>query len=218
MEEASHVRCATREAVQDVDPERFHDAVGAVIEEGSVAPGVLVVLSARAVEESVGFDAVATRAAGTQLIYDGLRLTRTLAHDVPWEDNSGGADIDVLAADVLVARGFYLLARTEAAGSAVETVRNFGRDQTRRPADEAFDHQLEADVFELAAVAGMTAVDTHPSTECREFVADLARSVEGELPAAAAMFDASVCESLRARADIPLESPNTGVRPSATDS
>lgn len=212
MEEASQVRRAAREAVMDVEPERFRDDCVAVIENESMAPGVLVVLCARAVDESVRFETVAERAAGTQLIYEGLRLTRTLATDVPWKDGADDADIDVLAADVLVARGFYLLARTEAAGSAVETVRNFGRNQTR-PTDE---NRLESDVFELAAVAGMTTVGTHPSTECREFVACLARLAETP-PTPDQLFGESVREWLRLAAETPTESVHEGVRPSATD-
>jgi hypothetical protein len=216
MEEASQVRRAAREAVRDVNPEQFHHAVEDIIESGEMAPGVLVVLCARAAEESVSFEVVAERAAGTQLIYEGLRLTRALAHEVPWEAGEDG-DIDVLAADVLVARGFYLLARTEAATSAVETVRNFGRDQTRRSDGELFDYRLEADVFELAAAAGMTAVGTHPSAECREFVADLARSVEDTPPEPERVFDTSVRESLRMLSSTPAESVGESVRPSATD-
>lgn len=217
MDDASQVRRAAREAVRDVTPDRFREAIEVVTENGSVAPGVLVVLSARAVAESVEFETVAERAAGVQLIYDGLGVTRALAHDAPWEDGERG-DIDALVADVLVARGFYLLARTEAAGSAVETVRNFGRDQTRQSADAGSDVRLEADVFRLAAVAGMTAVGTHPPAAYRECVADLARSVDGELPAADTLFDTTVRESLRARAGPPLNQPDAGVRPSPTDS
>lgn len=200
----------------DVEPERFRGDCVAVVENGSMAPGVLVVLCARAIDESVSFQTIAERAVGTQLVYEGLRLTRTLATDVPWKDGEDDADIDVLAADVLVARGFYLLARTEAAGSAVEAVRNFGRDQTRNPSDEAFAHRLEVDVFKLAAVAGMTTVGTHPSTECREFVACLARSAETP-PNPDQLFGESVCESLRLAAETPTESVHEGVRPSATD-
>ncbi|WP_049902408.1 DUF7114 family protein [Halococcus agarilyticus] len=232
MEEASQVRRAAREAVRDVGPAAFGDAVGLVVAEGAMTPGVLAVLCARAVDESVAFEAVAERAAGTQLIYEGLRLTRTLAGDPPWEAvdtvNAGGgtatdagdvdtANVDVLVADVLVARGFHLLARTEAAGRAVETVRNFGHDQTRRRSsgEEAIDTDLEADVFELATVAGATAVGTHPSVECREFVADLAR--EGDRPLAPeAVFDASVRESLRTLSGASAAS-GEGVHPSVTD-
>ena len=217
MEEASQVRCRAREAIQDIGPERFHDEVAAVIEGGSMAPGVLVVLCARAIDDSVGFETVAERAAGTQLIYEGLRMTRALARAVPWAEDGEDADIDVLAADVLVARGFYLLARTETAGRAVETVQNFGRDQTRQPADEATENHLEADVFELAAVAGMTAVGAHPSAACSEFVADLARSADAELPPANALFGASVRESLRAHAEVPPETAGDGRATTATD-
>ncbi|SFC65740.1 hypothetical protein SAMN05444422_11370 [Halobiforma haloterrestris] len=97
------------------------------------------------------FDGIVTHAAGVQLIYEGLRLTRALAHDEPWTDPIGGpetetdadteADLEILAADILVARGFYLLSRTEAANTAVRTVQSFGRDQTRREdlLDEAAD-------------------------------------------------------------------------------
>ncbi len=215
MEEASHVRSAAREAVRDIDPEPFNDAVTAALDTGSMAPGVLVVLSARALDSSIAFETVAKRAAGTQLIYEGLRLTRRLATEVPWEsEESGEANVAVLAADALVARGFYLLARTDAAGSAVETVRNFGRDRTHGR-DEC---RLEADVFRLAAVAGTTAVDGHPSTNYREFVADLATAESTDLPAAEALFDAATRDALARRASAPFESTDAGARTSATDS
>jgi hypothetical protein len=215
MEEASHVRSAAREAVRDIDPASFNESVTNTLETGSMAPGVLVVLSARALDSSIAFETVAERAAGTQLIYEGLRLTRRLAAAVPWEtDESDDANVAVLAADALVARGFYLLARTDAAGSAVETVRNFGRDRTRGR-DE---HCLEADVFRLAAVAGTTVVDGHPSAAYREFVADLATAESTDLPAAEALFDATTRESLQRRASAPFESADAGARPSATDS
>jgi hypothetical protein len=214
MEEASHVRSAAREAVRDIDPEPFNESVTAALETGSMAPGVLVVLSARALDSSIAFETVAERAAGTQLVYEGLRLTRRLAAAVPWEtEESDDANVAVLAADVLVARGFSLLARTEAAGSAVETVRNFGRDRTRG-LDE---RRLEADVFRLAAVAGTTAVDGHPSTNYREFVADLVPEDSTGLPAAESLFDAATRDALSRRASVPFESPDAGAR-SATDS
>ena len=226
MEEASHVRRAAREALGDVGPAAFGEAVGTVVDGGAMAPGVLAVLCARGVDDSIAFEVVAERAAGTQLVYEGLRLTRALAADPPWEadetlDAGGGtaaddletANVDVLVADVLVARGFHLLARTEAAERAVETVRNFGRDQTRRRSSgaAATDADLEADVFELAAVAGTTAVGAHPSVECREFVADLAR--EGDQPLVPeTVFDASVRESLRTFSGTAAAS-GEGVRP-----
>ncbi|ELZ07668.1 DUF7114 family protein [Natrialba aegyptia] len=124
-------------------------------------------------------DTLLTHAAGVQLIYEGLRLTRELAHEDSWCGDNAHAnqptpasqsqlqsqsqsqsqpehhpqsqaqsqsdphsqpqsqsqytdDLTILAADILVARGFSLLARTDAADKAVHTVQAFGRDQTRR--------------------------------------------------------------------------------------
>jgi len=98
---------------------------------------VLVLVTARAVDPTVDPDTVVDRAAGVQLIYEGLRLTRSVAHEEPWvtaatQESDIDADMDVLTADVLVARGFALLACTDAAAAAVEVVRAFGRDQTLR--------------------------------------------------------------------------------------
>ncbi|MFB6244129.1 MAG: hypothetical protein ABEH80_08500, partial [Halobaculum sp.] len=95
------------------------------------------------------------------------------------------ADLGVLAADVFVARGFYLLARTEAARDAVEVVRRFGRDQTRRRGatdPERLDANLEADVFDLAVVAGSSAVREETPERLRSYVADLADEADGLLP------------------------------------
>lgn len=187
-------------------------------------------------------DGLVERAAGVQLIYDGLRLTRDLAHTEPWSDadpddeeereseregetergdeserdgddsqpgadvgaaGGGGADteganVDILAADVLVARGFYLLARTDAAGTAVEVVRSFGRDQTRRRTAsdaEGLDRNLERDVLELAAVAGATAVDREPDG-LREFAAELAATCDGSFPEPETLFSETVTDRL----------------------
>jgi len=197
MEEAVAVRQAALSAVDDVDPDALFDALEQRVEGGSMAPGVLTLLSAAAVDG--GYDGVTDRAAGVQLIYEGLRLTRSLAHAEPWSaaaaegwspadvaaDRPTGngkspaaaaADIDILVADIMVARGFYLLARTEAAEAAVGVVRSFGRDQTvrRETDDPSLDDNLEADVFELAVVAGTTAVGGGPAVHLGEFATDLA--------------------------------------------
>lgn len=177
MEEAAAVRRAASEATADVVPEELRATIDEYVAEGSVVPGVLTLLSARSV---AGDDpeGLARQAAGVQLIYDGLRLTRELAQDNPWGDlaaagspadrdvadrtDRDGADMAILAADVLVSRGFYLLARTEAAEDAVAVVRAFGHDQTdREVADEAaaadLDRNLETDVLELAVTTGVAA-------------------------------------------------------------
>ncbi|WP_267640899.1 DUF7114 family protein [Haloarchaeobius amylolyticus] len=180
MDEAATCRRAAIEAIQDIYPDRLRDDLEARLESASMAPGVLTIRCARAVDDAVDPTSVAQRAAGVQLIYEGLRLTRSLAHDEPWADSDDHTqpNLDSLAATVLVSRGFYLLARTDAASKAVATVRRFGRDQTSRRAPDAdtagLDVTLERDVFELAATAGVTAVDATPTTELFAQVDDLA--------------------------------------------
>ena len=165
MDDAVLARRSAREALSDIEPEPLRGALDEWLATASMTPGAL------------------------QLIYEGLDLTRRLAHDEPWADTDEDdidADLDVLAADVLVSRGFYLLARTPAAERAVEVVRAFGRDQTRREGetDPDTDRNLEADVFELAVVTGVHAVDGDACEELLTYADELARGYEGELPAA----------------------------------
>jgi hypothetical protein len=144
------------------------------------------------------------RAAAVQLIYEGLRLTRSLADTEPWvtstttdgdkHDNASvntnkdttaesgdiDADLKVLAADVFVSRGFALLAQTDAAGRAVDVVRAFGRDQTLNRTESAesaaHDGNLEADIFALAVAVGASAVDETVTQAVVEYVSELSRS------------------------------------------
>lgn len=194
MEEAAAVRQAASEATADVTPAELRETIAACVEDGSAVPGVLTILSARTFVDADP-ENLLERAAGVQLIYDGLRLTRRLAREDPWAaaadslpdggDVAGGSDFGadpasadgvvgsvdpdmaILAADVLVSRGFYLLARTDAAADAVAVVRAFGRDQTdREDADPeraaTLDRRLEVDVLELAVVAGAAAAGHRP--------------------------------------------------------
>ncbi|MDF9747574.1 DUF7114 family protein [Natrinema salsiterrestre] len=175
MENADSCRRAAAEAVADVEPSQLHDYIEATLERASMVPGTLTLESAammaaegrvseddRYADSESGteggqepvddetrdheLDGVVTHAAGVQLIYEGLRLTRSLSHEEPWtasDADAGDGDLAILAADILVARGFYLLARTDAAGKAVRTVQSFGRDQTRRTELAAGDRDLE---------------------------------------------------------------------------
>jgi hypothetical protein len=192
MDEAAAVRGAAEEAVRDVVPEGLREEITGFVESGSVAPGALTLVVADLFGEvdPEGVDGLTERAVGVQLIYDGLRLTRRLAHEDPWSAAADAgadiaADMEILAADVLVSRGFYLLARTEAAGAAVEVVRAFGRDQTNRREREepGLDRELERDVVELAVLAGATAVGAE-SPETGAFAADLVGERDGFPPAA----------------------------------
>jgi len=213
MEEAAAVRRAALAAVDDVDPARLRDRIEDRIEAASMTPGVCTLVSASATGCEHDRDGISERAAGVQLIYEGLRLTRTLAHDDPWLDGDrDAADLDVLIADILVSRGFYLLARTEAADAAVEVVRAFGTDQTvrRETEDDSLDRNLEADVLELAVVAGVTAAGAHPTPRLREYTNDL---VNDALPAVD-IFGDDVIETLASLAATDATA-NDGVRTSA---
>jgi hypothetical protein len=226
MDDAARVRDAAREALADIEPPRLRDALYDELDDASVAPAVFSLLCARALGSAVDDAAIAERAAGVQLIYGGLRLTRTLAHDEPWRavDGDGGldadleADLEMLAASVMVSRGFYILARTDAADYAVETVRAFGRDQTRRREPDAdtaaLDRNLEVSVFTLATIAGATAVDVDPPAALVEHATALAREVDGDLPAAADLLAGTTPEGL---ATLAFPADGDRVPPSATD-
>ena len=192
MDDVVRVRAAAREAVEDIEPDRLRGVLFNRLSDAPMTPAVLTLVSARAPETSVDTDTdgIAERAAGVQLIYEGLRLTRSLAWAEPWAETADAdvgdtdADLDVLAADVLVSRGFFLLARTDAAGRAVDVVRAFGRDQTLARSEgadvDAVDRSLEADVFALALVVGMTAVGVSPPPAAVEYAAELGRDCDAD--------------------------------------
>ncbi|MFA9415867.1 hypothetical protein [Natrinema sp. HArc-T2] len=229
MEKADSCRRAAVEAVADVEPPRLYEYIESVLDRASMVPAALTLESAAAMspedyvfEDQDGrhcagesetdrdrtqiseYDSerIVTHAAGVQLIYEGLRLTRSLAHDEPWtvaDDDADEGDLAILAADILVARGFYLLARTDAAGKAVRTVQSFGRDQTRRAelepetasavgpdgadsAPDSLDANLEHDVLELAVRAGAVAVDETPSPQLLAVATDLADAAGTSFP------------------------------------
>jgi hypothetical protein len=187
MEDAASVCDAAREVIEDVGPPPLRELLEARLEEATVTPGVLARMSARAAggpEPSVDLD---RRVAGVQLIYEGLSLTRSLVRSPPWEsDASNGPDTDLLVANILVARGFYLLAHTRAADRAVETVRAFAREETAREADPETGtgpEPLETDVFELAIIAGVSAAGGTAPPGSRALASDLVASLsEGVLP------------------------------------
>ncbi|WP_254766526.1 DUF7114 family protein [Salinilacihabitans rarus] len=216
MDRADTCRRAARDAVADVDPPRLHDVIADVLDDASMVPGALTLESAASIDPGADLEAIAHRAAGVQLIYEGLRLTRTLAHEEPWSgaDDGGDSDLEVLAADILVARGFYLLARTDAADKAVRTVRNFGRDQTLRDdaaaADEAddLDANLERDVLELAVLTGAAAVGATPAPESLAAAHDLAAGASVGFPPADECLPALDADEPDAEAETP---PNDGV-------
>lgn len=185
MEEAEAVRQAARDAVRDIEPGRLQADIVERLDAMSQTPGVLTLVSARALDGDPA-DGVLELAAGVQLVYEGLRLTEHLAADEPWtrgEYEEG--DLAIIVADVLVSRGFFLLARTEASQSAISMVQAFGRDQSYRvrgeePASPDFD--LQIDVLKLAILTGQAAVGRPLPTDIREFTADLVSTHGGNLP------------------------------------
>lgn len=183
MDEAAQARTAVTEAIRGITPDRLKQTMTAHVLGASMIPGVLALLSASVADGDADETTVSNRAAGVQLIYDGLRLTRALVHDEPWAhpDADVEDDLDVLAADVLVARGFHLLSHTEAADKAVETVREFGREQTELRSGGTTARSLEANVFELAVIAGATATGGETPLSLRQYVVGLARNF-GEPP------------------------------------
>lgn len=214
MQDAAAVRRAALDAVDDVEPPRLNDRIEALLSESTLAPGRLTVACADATLDARSnttdcADAVMERAAAVQLIYEGLAQTRELAADPPWLDgDKAQGDVDILIADILVARGFYLLARTEAADDAVDTVRSFGRDQTvARETDEPLEGSLERDVCELAVVAGTTAAGGTPSPALREFARSLV--ADGGLS-----LSTDLVERLTPVVSVERQ-PNDGVRTSA---
>jgi hypothetical protein len=249
MDEVAACRRATRDAVRDIEPDRLRAVMDDLLAETSLVPGVLTLRVARvaatadgggavvvetdgdgvrAVEDTAAVpDHVAQRAAGVQLIYDGLRLIRDLAGADPWGradaahglDGATGSDplteenLAVLAADVLVSRGFYLLAHTSAADRAVETVRNFGRDQTLAREETGHEHDLEVDVLRLALAAGVAGTPgVEPTGSAFSTVATIARSGDGLVAAETALAGVSV--GLRSGASV--EADGEGAR-TATD-
>ncbi|MFB6136738.1 MAG: hypothetical protein ABEJ42_00140 [Halobacteriaceae archaeon] len=208
MDGAALTRSAAREAVADVSPPRLREVLDEHLSGSSMAPGALALASLRVVAGGdPEADTARERAAGVQLIYEGLRLTRTLVADDPWAGDVQAdvpADLDVVAADVLVARGFRLLARTEVADLAVETVREFGRDQTARlEGEETTARGLESSVFELAVVAGATAGGGPAAQSLRRYAVGLGRSRDPPLAGAADALPADLEEELGSLAAAP---------------
>ncbi|TYL36839.1 hypothetical protein CV102_20210 [Natronococcus pandeyae] len=241
MEQADRCRRAAIEAVADVEPPRLHDYIVSTLDGASMLPGALALESAASVAPdatpgpdetdergTTETDGIVTHAAGVQLIYEGLRLTRSLAHAEPWtdgdRDTDDDGDLEILAADILVARGFYLLARTDAAGKAVRTVQSFGQDQTHRLDDRdddadavgptSDDASLEHDVLELAVLAGAAAVDETPSEALLETAAEIAATAGTSFPPA----DHCLVGTELTPSECSLEDSTTDRATSATDS
>lgn len=185
MEEADAVRQAARDAVRDIEPDRLHADIVDRLDAMSQTPGVLTLVSARALDGEPA-DGVLELTAGVQLVYEGLSLTQHLAADEPWtRGETEEGDIAIIVADVLVSRGFFLLARTDASRSAISMVQAFGRDQSYRVRGEepnSPDFDLQIDVLKLAILTGQAAAGRPLPSGTRKLAADLVSDYGGDLP------------------------------------
>lgn len=155
--EATVVRETLEQSLADIEPSAFRDHLQDQLADASLTPAVLTVQTARALEPSVDEGACALRGAGVQLTYEGLRLTRSILRDRRWDD--GGREnyyLDLLAAAVLVSRGYYYLADTGVSQEAVEAARRFGRYQTYDQNGDLSEgeYSLEGDFVGLAVNTG----------------------------------------------------------------
>ncbi len=182
MAEAPGVRDALFDTIDDIEPPPFRTELETVVADASLTPGVLTVRTADVLSPTVNSSETRQRGAAVQLSYEGLKLTRRLARDAPWEDpaEERNHDLDLIIAETLVARGFYHLAQTGVATRAVEIVRRFGRNLTtelqlgERPTEPS----LEVDVVALAVLAGADLALTTTPPELVDYAEGYGREIE----------------------------------------
>jgi len=179
MDEVGAITDALEQALEDIEPAPFHSRVAAAVGERPLLPGVLAVRVARTIDPTADIQTAATRGAGVQLCYEGLELTRSVLRNRAWEDREDTHRENLLVAEVLVSRGFNLLARTGVVTDAVAIVQRFGRTQTDldelgcRHAAEP----LEVDVLELAVNTGVDLVTDGPPPSVRTHSSEIAREL-----------------------------------------
>lgn len=200
MDRVASCRRVAREAIGDVEPRKLHSVLEATIGDASMTPAVLVLESAAATDPDCDLSVAVSPAAGVQLIYEGLRLTRRLVRENPWalvtaeDDDPIAADMEILAADILVARGLCVLSHLDAASVAVETVIAFGRAEAARgseddaasaDADPSTDvSTLEAHVVDLAVQTGAETVGGEPTARVQTRAAAIADRADPGFPPA----------------------------------
>ncbi len=185
MDLAATAERAARTAVADIEPVELREQIDDGLADASVVPGALALRVGTVGDDDRGAHSVdgplGRRAAGVQLVFAGLDRTRRLATDTDWTaDGNPGPETDLalLGADVAVARGAYLLARTAAADRAIGVVRRFGHDQTEAETSDAGPDRsrggLERDALELAVIVGGTVDGDAAASQLEEAVGELA--------------------------------------------
>lgn len=180
-----HVSEALQRSIGGIEPCTFNEHLRAVLADRPLTPAALTVTTGRAIDGAADLEALADRGVGVQLGYEGLRLTRGLIAGDSWLDRTDVAreDLDMLAAEILVARGFHHLSGTGVVTDAVETVRRFGQRhaQARGDADPVVDGSLEGDILMLAVDAGADCVLSAVPPPIASVGADLAERL-GDAP------------------------------------
>lgn len=184
MREVSHVRELLGKSLGDIEPVPFRERLYDVLEGAPLTPGVLTVKTARAIEPSADVEESARRGAGVQLSYEGLRLTRSVVEEKRWEAEGDRSSyyFDLLAAEVLVSRGYHHLATTGVSNQVVDIVRRFGRNQTYTLESEhgELEDSLEVDILRLAVDAGADMTLQTIPAPIRSYGDSLAREIEAD--------------------------------------
>ncbi len=158
VSDVTAARTVLEQSLADIEPPAFRRHLQTVLGDITPTPAVLTIRTARALEPSLDLETCAVRATGVQLTYEGLRLTRSVLREQRWHapDERSQYYLDLLAAAVLVSRGYYCLADTGVTRQAVEAARRFGRHQTYAQTGtfDDVEYSLEADFVALAVTAG----------------------------------------------------------------
>ena len=157
-----------RAVVADIAPAALRTRILHHLKDDAVSTGPVVRQAAVMAGGAVSTDELDRRVVGVQLIADGLSLLQGLSRDPPWDHGrKSGADLDLLAAEVMVAKGFSMLADTAAAQQAVTTIHNLAMHESVLAEPDArvrsVPNTLAADLIELGVTAGITASDSPPS-------------------------------------------------------
>ena len=143
-------------SLEDVEPPAFRQRLHTALADITLTPAVITVRTARALEPSIDLETCARRATGVQLTYEGLRLTRSILREERWDSSATHSYyLDLLAAAVILSRGYYYIADTGVAKQSVEAARRFGRHQMYvQTGDPDATYSLEADFVAIAVNAG----------------------------------------------------------------
>lgn len=186
MDASGLVRRATLERLADIEPHTLACELQAIVREGSMVPGVVTLRTAERL--GGGFHGeTRERAIGVQLTYEGLRLTRELVRN---EERYASAQptesyLALVAAEVMVSRGFGDLAETPVASGVIDLVQQFSRNQTHdyragNGSESSAGTTLEYDIVDLAVAAGATAVFDYVPSFVEQVGSSLAAQLEAD--------------------------------------